>query len=189
RLRPNFIRSPASPIAPRAGRSRQRRSREWVCARWRGERAASSPAWVTTSVHKCSDWCRAAWSLVSRRACFVPRHSLGACSLRLCVCCVKVVFRFLKKTAHAGSATSQMSPHAWEKQLREEGFSRTYVWQDHAHASYPDHTHATETAHIILEGEMTLTMRDRKSTRLNSSHGSISYAVFCWKKRTQSDRL
>src|SRR5207245_8873856 len=22
--------------------------------------------------------------------------------------------------------------------------------------------------------------RDRKSTRLNSSHGSISYAVFCW---------
>src|SRR6266542_4986260 len=24
---------------------------------------------------------------------------------------------------------------------------------------------------------------DRKSTRLNSSHGSISYAVFCWKKK------
>src|SRR5207245_6635327 len=24
--------------------------------------------------------------------------------------------------------------------------------------------------------------RDRKSTRLNSSHGSISYAVFCWNK-------
>src|SRR5438309_3088405 len=26
--------------------------------------------------------------------------------------------------------------------------------------------------------------RDRKSTRLNSSHSSISYAVFCWKKKT-----
>src|SRR3989337_3085014 len=26
--------------------------------------------------------------------------------------------------------------------------------------------------------------RDRKSTRLNSSHGSISYAVFCLKKKT-----
>src|SRR5687768_18524912 len=25
---------------------------------------------------------------------------------------------------------------------------------------------------------------DRKSTRLNSSHGYISYAVFCWKKKT-----
>src|SRR5690348_17643214 len=27
--------------------------------------------------------------------------------------------------------------------------------------------------------------RDRKSTRLNSSHPSISYAVFCLKKKTQ----
>src|SRR2546422_5561596 len=27
--------------------------------------------------------------------------------------------------------------------------------------------------------------RDRKSTRLNSSHGYISYAVFCLKKKTQ----
>src|SRR5207245_4161119 len=25
--------------------------------------------------------------------------------------------------------------------------------------------------------------QDRKSTRLNSSHGSISYAVFCWKTK------
>src|SRR3989337_1153513 len=28
---------------------------------------------------------------------------------------------------------------------------------------------------------------DRKSTRLNSSHGSISYAVFCLKKKTVRD--
>src|SRR5688572_32092692 len=27
--------------------------------------------------------------------------------------------------------------------------------------------------------------RDRKSTRLNSSHSQISYAVFCWKKRSR----
>src|SRR5438128_9813513 len=27
---------------------------------------------------------------------------------------------------------------------------------------------------------------DRKSTRLNSSHGSISYAVFCLKKKKQN---
>src|SRR3989449_6474139 len=27
-------------------------------------------------------------------------------------------------------------------------------------------------------------LRDRKSTRLNSSHGYISYAVFCLKKKT-----
>src|SRR5258707_6057599 len=30
--------------------------------------------------------------------------------------------------------------------------------------------------------------RDRKSTRLNSSHANISYAVFCLKKK-KSDRL
>src|SRR5207245_11153772 len=30
--------------------------------------------------------------------------------------------------------------------------------------------------------------RDRKSTRLNSSHGSISYAVFCLKKKIKRTR-
>src|SRR3712207_7833877 len=29
---------------------------------------------------------------------------------------------------------------------------------------------------------------DRKSTRLNSSHANISYAVFCLKKKKKSDR-
>src|SRR2546429_6384032 len=29
-------------------------------------------------------------------------------------------------------------------------------------------------------------VRDRKSTRLNSSHGYISYAVFCLKKKTHT---
>src|SRR5207245_9417354 len=31
-------------------------------------------------------------------------------------------------------------------------------------------------------------IRDRKSTRLNSSHGSISYAVFCLKKKNKQTR-
>src|SRR2546422_2378705 len=30
--------------------------------------------------------------------------------------------------------------------------------------------------------------RDRKSTRLNSSHGYISYAVFCLKKKKNGER-
>src|SRR3989449_8385685 len=30
-------------------------------------------------------------------------------------------------------------------------------------------------------------LQDRKSTRLNSSHGYISYAVFCLKKKTKID--
>src|SRR3989449_4859656 len=32
-----------------------------------------------------------------------------------------------------------------------------------------------------------LEMRDRKSTRLNSSHGYISYAVFCLKKKKRNN--
>src|SRR2546427_2975366 len=31
--------------------------------------------------------------------------------------------------------------------------------------------------------------QDRKSTRLNSSHSQISYAVFCLKKKTKIDRI
>src|SRR5687768_18160306 len=32
------------------------------------------------------------------------------------------------------------------------------------------------------------TLRDRKSTRLNSSHGYISYAVFCLKKKKKKKK-
>src|SRR5207245_3076072 len=32
------------------------------------------------------------------------------------------------------------------------------------------------------------TVQDRKSTRLNSSHGSISYAVFCLKKKNKRNK-
>ena len=44
-----------------------------------------------------------------------------------------------------------------ESRLHGEGFLHTYVWQDGPNAFYPDHTHPAETAHIILDGEMTLT--------------------------------
>src|SRR2546422_8591590 len=38
--------------------------------------------------------------------------------------------------------------------------------------------------HLVLRGR-DAAQRDRKSTRLNSSHGYISYAVFCLKKKKQ----
>jgi mannose-6-phosphate isomerase-like protein (cupin superfamily) len=44
------------------------------------------------------------------------------------------------------------------KKLQQEGFAHTYAWQDSPNAHYPDHTHAMETAHVILSGEMTLTV-------------------------------
>src|SRR3712207_8242692 len=43
------------------------------------------------------------------------------------------------------------------------------------HSSLPENI--TRTPGLVLAGE------DRKSTRLNSSHANISYAVFCLKKK------
>ena len=36
----------------------------------------------------------------------------------------------------------------------------------------------------VIEYDYAYLLPDRKSTRLNSSHGYISYAVFCLKKKT-----
>src|SRR2546422_7875191 len=41
-----------------------------------------------------------------------------------------------------------------------------------------------EARHRIAEGRG---VEDRKSTRLNSSHGYISYAVFCLKKKKETN--
>src|SRR5699024_12738634 len=42
---------------------------------------------------------------------------------------------------------------------------------------------AKDTTFIITTPESTYTQEDRKSTRLNSSHVSRSYAVFCLKRK------
>ena len=51
-----------------------------------------------------------------------------------------------------------------ERRLQEEGFLHTYLWQDGPNAFYSDHTHPSETAHIILDGEMTLTQAGKTQT-------------------------
>jgi quercetin dioxygenase-like cupin family protein len=53
---------------------------------------------------------------------------------------------------------------AWEKQLAEEGFGDFFVWEDGPGAFYPDHAHSGLTAHVILEGEMTLTSEGQTRT-------------------------
>src|SRR5256886_10805026 len=40
---------------------------------------------------------------------------------------------------------------------------------------------------LYLAGMQMSNAADRKSTRLNSSHSQISYAVFCLKKKTQPE--
>src|SRR5258708_8576681 len=42
-----------------------------------------------------------------------------------------------------------------------------------------------ENSHCLVHGHL---LRDRKSTRLNSSHQIISYAVFCLKKKKKISR-
>src|SRR2546422_8750141 len=51
----------------------------------------------------------------------------------------------------------------------------------------PDPTASTmpATSYPTVQGSL----GDRKSTRLNSSHGYISYAVFCLKKKKQKSNL
>src|SRR5256885_11500789 len=39
------------------------------------------------------------------------------------------------------------------------------------------------------DGEISINLEDRKSTRLNSSHLVISYAVFCLKKKKKKDYI
>src|SRR2546429_7017334 len=44
---------------------------------------------------------------------------------------------------------------------------------------------AVFTRNRFCAAPVVIAKRDRKSTRLNSSHGYISYAVFCLKKKKQ----
>jgi quercetin dioxygenase-like cupin family protein len=57
-----------------------------------------------------------------------------------------------------------MDEQSLTKKLRAEGFTHTYVWQDPPNAHYPGHTHPAETAHIVLSGELTLTMAGKTQT-------------------------
>src|SRR3712207_8021941 len=43
--------------------------------------------------------------------------------------------------------------------------------------------------HVPQPHDDAVRRRDRKSTRLNSSHANISYAVFCLKKKTHVDAV
>src|SRR2546430_3298349 len=47
----------------------------------------------------------------------------------------------------------------------------------------PRHPHRSRPRPADLNFKSELSVKDRKSTRLNSSHSQISYAVFCLKKK------
>src|SRR4051812_49636962 len=70
-------------------------------------------------------------------------------------------------------------------------FPYTTLFRSEAEREQPDHDRAWDQQ--VLEAargvprvrRVLVDQRDRKSTRLNSSHMSISYAVFCLKKKKQ----
>src|SRR2546429_2935896 len=64
-----------------------------------------------------------------------------------------------------------------ERMFWETHDSTDYVdWSKAQHARFPNLKLSTTAISLRLP-------QDRKSTRLNSSHGYISYAVFCLKKK------
>src|SRR5687768_18259523 len=54
-------------------------------------------------------------------------------------------------------------------------------WREVVRSAAVHRTHMKSRASIAVS-------RDRKSTRLNSSHGYISYAVFCLKKKKKKNK-
>src|SRR3712207_7253538 len=59
-----------------------------------------------------------------------------------------------------------------------------------AHLDSENEVLVQEALSLALAGRTSLVIahRDRKSTRLNSSHANISYAVFCLKKKNITSR-
>src|SRR3712207_8818747 len=67
-------------------------------------------------------------------------------------------------------------------------YEKTSRWERIAQLTHPAHA---EVGDLDQDGVKDVVVADlgsfldRKSTRLNSSHANISYAVFCLKKKTQ----
>src|SRR5438034_7397445 len=83
----------------------------------------------------------------------------------------------VRELANSASATPKLVPPATSVRplrIRREGLLHEH---DDAGAVHSDGLHETE------DHQNELPQRDRKSTRLNSSHTVISYAVFCLKKK------
>src|SRR3712207_8386685 len=56
----------------------------------------------------------------------------------------------------------------------------------HVPSTFKCITHCCLGQGKMIEASKRLSKKDRKSTRLNSSHANISYAVFCLKKKTNT---
>src|SRR2546429_1680574 len=62
-------------------------------------------------------------------------------------------------------------------------FPYTTLFRSQADLIIPNIPYGSGPGSGVIAYQFPLAMTDRKSTRLNSSHGYISYAVFCLKKK------
>src|SRR3712207_6938226 len=69
--------------------------------------------------------------------------------------------------------------------LRGDAHARVPHAHHHAGAAALDHYRYAAAPLRVLDGVVDEVGEDRKSTRLNSSHANISYAVFCLKKKNK----
>jgi len=53
-----------------------------------------------------------------------------------------------------------MTEQQAEQQLKDEGFINIYVWQDGPSTYFSDRKHKTDSAHIILEGDISVTLKE-----------------------------
>src|SRR5215211_8697774 len=105
-----------------------------------------------------------------------------------------------RDSARPGLAGLERALPIWEGRTVDSGLSERAVARDHLgwllYESGPrvaDHTilllpGALCTAAFYDELIAEPSLRDRKSTRLNSSHTVISYAVFCLKKKKKKNK-
>src|SRR2546422_114911 len=106
-----------------------------------------------------------------------PLHALGPeresprrCTERFGQCPAQLLPRSVVLAPDAGGGTV----------VRAEIAANLYLEHSGKHGVVSDIRMTVERKVCGVEGDVSL---DRKSTRLNSSHGYISYAVFCLKKK------
>src|SRR5256885_2743103 len=82
------------------------------------------------------------------------------------------LFRSNRWTINGASFDEKAAPRTLQK-----GRRYRLVFDNQTDDAHPIHLHRNS---LVIENQ---TITDRKSTRLNSSHLVISYAVFCLKKK------
>src|SRR5688572_5265792 len=80
------------------------------------------------------------------------------------------------------SGHSVLVKHIVLPQMSQEALQESFSWHAEEHIPF-------DIGDVNLDYELTSkSQEDRKSTRLNSSHSQISYAVFCLKKKKKKNK-